>query len=407
MAGGSSAFHDGGAGSCIACHSLHGTDIASTGGPSLLREQDTSSSCLYCHQGTGDSGPTSYHVSTPVNELPLGVPPKQLTPGGDFGWLKKSYTWSPGGESRGEQHGHNIVAADFLYSADGIHAAAPGGSYPADGLSCISCHDPHGRYRRDIGGSISTSVNPIVGSGSLASSPDPGGIGSVGVYRLLGGKGYQPKSVSGAVPFVNDPPAAVAPDDYNRSEATTQTRVAYGAGMSEWCMNCHSDYSVTMHTVVASGSGTSAAHPVGASGLLGTAIADTYNAYVKSGDLTGLSSASYLSLVPFEEGITVITTLKGRARSDDSVLSGPDATTAQVTCLTCHRAHASGWDSATRWNTKSNFIVYGGYYAPAANPEYAQGRTEAEAARAYYDRPVSMFALNQDSLCNKCHNGNY
>jgi hypothetical protein len=89
------------------------------------------------------------------------------------------------------------------------------------------------------------------------------------------------------------------------------------------------------------------------------------------------------------------------------MLTGPDGTTSQVTCLTCHRAHASGWDNATRWNTKTDFIVFGGYYAPAANPEYAQGRTEAEAMRAYYDRPASIFASNQDTLCNKCHNGSY
>jgi hypothetical protein len=162
-----------------------------------------------------------------------------------------------------------------------------------------------------------------------------------------------------------------------------------------------------MHTVVAPGSGESEDHPVGVNGLLGPEIAAVYNSYVKSGDLSGLAATSYLSLVPFEEGTSSLTTLKSHARSDDSQLSGPDPATAQVTCLTCHRAHASGWDSATRWNTKTDFIVYGGSYAPAANPEYAQGRTEAEAARAYYDRPAAAFAPDQESLCNKCHNGTY
>ncbi len=112
MATVSYAFHDGGAGMCVGCHSLHGTDIVSPGGPSLLREQDASSTCLYCHQRSGDSSPTTYHISTPANELPLGAPPKQLTPGGDFGWLKKTYSWTPGPSlpmaySQGERHGHN------------------------------------------------------------------------------------------------------------------------------------------------------------------------------------------------------------------------------------------------------------------------------------------------------------
>jgi len=410
----SAAFHDGGAGSCIACHAVHGSDSAPAGGTALLREQDASSTCLYCHQAAGDAGPNSYHVSTPENELPPGVPPKQRTPGGDFGWLKKTYSWLPGASlpavsSPGERHGHNIVAADFLYAADSTNAAAPGGTYPADSLSCISCHDPHGRYRRDSSGLISTSSAPINGSGSYASSQDPLAGSAVGVYRLLGGQGYLPASVGAGQAFVNGPPAAVAPDDYNRSEATTQTRVAYGSGMSEWCMNCHVDYAVTMHTLVAPGTGTASAenHPVGSNGLLGSGISAVYNAYIKAGDMTGLETSSYLSLVPFEEGSTVYLTLKARARSDDSVLDGPDPITAQVTCLTCHRAHASGWDNATRWNTKSDFIVYGGAYAPETNPEYAQGRTEAEALAAYYDRPAGLFAPNQDSLCNKCHNGDY
>ena len=405
---GSAAFHDGGAGLCVGCHTIHGTDIATIGGPSLLREQDAGSACLFCHQQAGDSGPTDYHVSTPFNELPQGMPPKQLTPGGDFGWLKKTYSWVPGPSlppaySRGERHGHNIVAADFLYDADGAYAAAPGGSYPSGGLSCISCHDPHGKYRRNSDGSISTTWSPITGSGSFASSPEPGVNKAVGVYRLLGGKGYLPKSLTGGFAFVNDPPAAVAPNTYNRSEAATQTRVAYGSGMSEWCRNCHPD----MHTQAYPGN-TNLLHPAGNSAGLGAAKAGNYNAYIKTGDLSGLASTSYLSLVPFEEGTTDYATLKAHAKTDGSWLAGPD-TTAQVMCLTCHRAHASGWDGIMRWNAETGYIVYSGAYAQEGQPEqtYGQGRREAEAVRAYYDMPAANFSPNQDSLCNKCHIGIY
>jgi len=51
----------------------------------LLKGGDSSSTCLNCHEKAGDVGPTSYHVSTPGSEMPFGVPPKQLGPGGDFG----------------------------------------------------------------------------------------------------------------------------------------------------------------------------------------------------------------------------------------------------------------------------------------------------------------------------------
>lgn len=423
------AFHSGGVGDCDGCHSMHNSSggaenvtnraLMTGTGPYLLKANDQSGSCLNCHERAGDIGPTTFHVSTPSTELQPGIPPRQLTPGGDFGWLKKDYTWmsSPTGTvaySEGDRHGHNIVASDFLYLADKTNAQAPGGLsvYPSSGLGCTSCHDPHGKYRRNADGSIATTGRPIASSGSFKSSPDPDAAVSVGAYRMLAGQGYLPKSLTGALAFSYDPPAAVAPDRPNRSEAITQTRVAYGAGMSEWCMNCH----FNMHTSYYPGTA-NLLHPVGATAKLGIIAkstdilyskADNYNRYVRTGDLTGLVDNSFLSLVPYEEGTTDYTVLKSHANADGSWLAGPDRTNAQVMCLSCHRAHASGWDGMTRWNSRTDFIAYNGTYAPSANPEYGQGRTEAEARQAYYDRPASpTFASNQDSLCNKCHNGVY
>jgi predicted CXXCH cytochrome family protein len=402
----SHAFHDGGVGACDACHTIHGPDSQN---PYLLKGQNPSSLCLNCHEHAGDTGPTGAHVSTPGVEIGPGVAPRQLSPGGDFGWLKKTFYWVPGAgqplqSSLGERHGHNIIAPDFLYLPDSTNSSAPGGSYPASDLTCVSCHEPHGGYRRNVDGSITRDGRPISSSGSFAGSPDPNPGLSVGVYRLLGGKAYQPPSVQGSYAFINDPPAAVAPDTSNRSEAVTQTRVAYGAGMSEWCRNCHAN----IHTPAVPG-GTIGSHPVGSSAKFGAAQADYYNAYVRTGDLTGTSATSYLSLVPFEEGTANYAQLKTHAVSDNSYLAGPDAIGSQVMCLTCHRAHASGWDSATRWNARTDQITSGSLYSQEgqAYQPYGQGRTEAEALRAYYDLPSGRFATNQDSLCNKCHGGVY
>ncbi len=411
----SSAFHNGGVGPCEGCHTMHGTfqgvpvNGQSTPQAYLLRSQDSSSVCLYCHEHAGDIGPTTYHISTPDAELLAGAPPKQLTPGGDFAWLKKSYTWIPAiGQlpkySYGDRHGHNIVAGDFYYNADGTNSMAPGGSYPAAGFSCTSCHDPHGRYRRNTDGTISTTGRAIVKSGSFASSPDPGATASVGVYRLLGGQGYQPKTLTGGYAFVYDPPAAVAPDRPNRSEDTTQTRVAYGSGMSEWCNNCHPN----MHTPVYPGR-TNLIHASGNTAKLGVTRMNNYYKYINSGTiLSSPSTTPYLSLVPFEEGTSDYATLKAHAKTDDSYLDGP-STSANVMCLTCHRAHASGWDGITRWNAETDFIVSSGFYSQEAQAyqPYGQGRTETEALRAYYNKPAAKFGLNQDTLCNKCHIGDY
>jgi hypothetical protein len=216
---------------------------------------------------------------------------------------------------------------------------------------------------------------------------------------LLGGIGYYPKSLGSANVFSSNPPVAVAPDLYNRSENVSQTRVAYGAGMSEWCRNCHPN----IHTDMVP---TSLKHPSGSSGgALGASIAGWYDQYVKDGDLSGIENNAYLSLVPFEIGSTDYTTvLKPIATATPA--KGPSLSdgTPQVMCLSCHRAHASGWDGAMRWNSRTTAIVFAGKYSQIGEIQpYGQGRSEVEALAAYYNRPASAFASNQNPLCYKCH----
>ena len=407
------AFHDGGVGECEGCHTMHnsyeGIPQSPTSAPGvtsryLLKGNEQSSVCLNCHQKVGDSGPTSFHVSTAETDMPMGAPPRQLTPGGDFGWLKKTYVWTPtlGGTtqtSSGDSHGHNIAAIDYGYFTDAYRSTSPGGSYPASSLGCTSCHDPHGRYRRLQDGSIRTSGSPIKDSGSLASSPAPDAGNSVGVYRLLGGIGYLPKSLNGLA-FTYDPPAAVAPDTFNRSENVTQTRVAYGASMSDWCRNCHPNIHRDSIT-------TPLKHPSSNDGgqLRRSEISTYYNKYIKDGDLSGTMANSYLSLVPFEVGVTNYDMLKTIVNATPTL--GPETTSDNpvVMCLSCHRAHASGWDRNMRWNNKTTKIVHNGSYSEesSAFQFFGQGRTSLEAQKAYYDIPAGAFAGEQNPLCYKCH----
>ncbi|WP_246014656.1 hypothetical protein [Geomonas oryzae] len=387
-ANGNAAFHNGGTGACDGCHGAP----AGSGLSALQPGTSTSEICLRCHAA---ARPEDCQVATSPAP-PRGVPPASLTPGGDFAYLTKQYYWSEvNGEravSPGERHGHNIVAPAYGYFPDTTLTSSPGGTYPSYALSCVSCHDPHGNYRViDGSGTITDSGNPVTDSGSYGATPSA--TDAVGSYRMLAGSGYGTKGTSHN--FVYDPPIAVAPRDYNRGENSADTRVAYGKGSSEWCLNCHGGMS--------SGKGGAHLHPSGVA--LGDAMARTYNRYVKSGDLSGNESTAFTSLVPFQSGdltdvrqLAAITTSHSGPKADDKVM-----------CLTCHRAHASAFDAITRWNTKGTVLtVNGGYPGTDAvnqgsDPGAAGGKTRAEYRVAMYDRDPSHFARFQRSLCNKCH----
>ncbi len=388
------AFHSGGVAECTGCHMLHDAKSSSA----LLAGTDPSSTCINCHGATGAS---SYHILTPDADMPAGTPPGNRTPGGDFGWLKKTYTWSPRTgtteTSEGDRKGHNVVAVDYGYDADGTNATAPGGDMDATVLGCNSCHDNHGKLRRLSTGDFATTGAPIIASGSYATSVVPAAGQAVGAYRILRGAGSSAGAGGKTFTAIFN---AVVPSTYNRSEAVTPTRVAYGAGISDWCSTCHPD----MHSATS----TKMTHPVNQG--LGTDVAGNYNAYVGSGNMTGTVATSFDTLVPFQmDNTTDFATLAAKAVNNGSVTTGP-ATSDKVMCLSCHRAHASGWDYMLRTNVEGNeFIAVDSLWPGtdststiANQAKYAQGRTVAETTKAYND--VTMhYASYQRVLCNKCH----
>lgn len=394
------AFHSGGVAECGGCHSMH---APKAGGSYLLVGSDPTSTCLTCHMQSGLKTPSSYHVATADADMGVGVPPNQRTPGGDFGWLRKDYTMTIRGTTStefGRTHGHNVVAKDVTgYDADVDNTTSPGGTFVSANMGCDSCHDPHGRLRRKSDGTyassatIGSAADPIIASGSYNNSVIPAAGQAVGAYRLLRGLGdtWKGATFSGVA-------IAVTPSTYNQTEATNQVRTAYGASgtntWGNWCATCHAG----MH------SSGNYVHPVDQN--LGSAIADIYNAYVKSGDLTGSSATSFNSLVPFVENTGDITTLKAHASNTNGYLNGPGSSD-KVACLTCHRAHASGFPEALRWNMEGEFMIYNSQFPGTDTtptvPQFARGRLGVETQAAYYDRPVTAFASYQRVLCNKCH----
>jgi len=410
--GSSFAFHDGGAARCEGCHTMHNSLNNTTfnqgnaakwngtqfqAGPYLLQGDTASEVCLNCH-GVG-TGSSSYHVSTEgvvaTSTIGNGALPNQYTPGGDFSWIKTTVN------SIGGTWGHSIIAPTFGYNQDPRLVTSPGGSFPANQLGCQSCHNPHGSTRRDSAGAQTTpdvtaggTYDPIIASGSTGTIPAAGE--AVGAYRILGGDGYAPRN--SGVTFNANPPYAVAPSSYNRTDTAPggQTRVAYGSGMSEWCGNCHTGLVEDAYVSGVAGH----THPAANAAKLTATIAANYNAYVKTGDLTGTSANSYNNLVPYEEGTTDIATLVGHAGSSNASLAGP-STASNVQCLSCHRVHASAFASMTRYGVDSLVTDEVGAFEPRSGFN-ADGQKAA-----YYGRGDStngaFFGDAQRALCNKCH----
>jgi hypothetical protein len=423
------AFHSGGVAECEGCHSMHNSfegsanvtnrTFAQGTGSYLLKAGDQAGACLNCHNAA-DTGPSSYHISTNGVNAGDSTSPVEMTPGGDFAWLKKTMALVVRGSTNtidGERHGHNIVAADFGYVADGTLTQAPGGTYPAANLACSSCHDPHGRYRRFADNSYATSGLPIFNSGSYNNSADPvTGKFAVGAYRILGGVGYQPKSVTGSYAFTSDPMDVVVASNYNRSEAGSSTPgvgdanvtgIAYGKNVSEWCANCHTGMLQNTFTSGMAG----LRHPAGNGAKLTSAIVGNYNTYLSSGIMTNAAAnKAFSTLAPFATDTQDRSVMKPQAvNGTGNTTPHASATTSDnVVCLSCHRAHATAFESMIRWNYAGNeFMTAADTTTYAALYDSTNGRGTGysiqQQQNAYYGRPATFFGPNARSYCNKCH----
>lgn len=364
------AFHSGGVGQCDGCHSMHGSrdgaPLAQTSASGLLQGADPSSICLNCHAGQGAA-------NSPAVFSPDG---SALTPGGDFYWLTKNFSWF-GGASPGNSHGHNIVALDFGLVQDALRPVAPGGTYPAAVLACTSCHDPHGRSAAGtMGGAL-----PVADSGSYGDLPPSGA--TLGNFRLLGGVNYNGGGQAPGFTFLHDAPIA-AQNPMIRFGESDASHVDYGAGMSEWCANCHpAYYQNQQHNVFA--------HPAGE--VLPSYILTNYNTYLRSGDFSGDSAMAYLQFVPFERGQSTASLL------NPTSTQGPGAS-AKVMCLTCHRAHGSAFRVGGRWDFDASLLVDS---HPAASDAGVLG---SDVLYSYYGRNIAAeFGASQKRFCGKCHAG--
>jgi predicted CXXCH cytochrome family protein len=320
------AFHDAGVAHCNGCHTMHNSQDGALVDP----DSPDGNPFLLVDATPSDVclGCHADHLGAVFFEDVLN--PAPLKGAGNFIFLlEDNLNDGHGGASNpisGDAAGHNVNAPGHGLAADGTLASSPGGNFPASVLGCTSCHDPHG----------------------------------TDAFRMLYGTG---RVVQDFYTFTADSPDAEGLSLFFGSESQG-SHTAYKGGMSAWCGNCHGDFHDNNTQLI---------HPAGSA--IGGTIANTYNLYNGTMDqLGGVQATAYLAEVPFED-----------AANTTSSTAGPSATS-QVSCITCHRAHATSAPDAGRWDFSVTLLHEDGVESGS------------------YQIPDPYGDLNQRSLCNKCHN---
>lgn len=314
--------HDGGVASCDICHVMHEDGTLAGGNNPLLLTENASDTCLACHAD--------------ANGAVLGLDP--LAPPAEYGagkfifLLEDNLNDAADGMMNpipGDAAGHNLHAPGHGLASDGTYVNSPGGTYPAADMGCTSCHDPHGNAN----------------------------------YRFLYGAGQV--QANGYV-FSDPAPTAVGIDLAVGAPESASNHVAYRAGMSRWCGNCHPDYIRSRHSP-----GTFRHHTDKA---MSQGRINVYNSYNGTADPNGgMTATAYLVEVPFEDATMT---------TDSSYGPGSGS---RIACISCHRAHGSSSPRAGRWDFNvttlgEDGVVSGSYPIPNPYPDH-----------------------RQDKLCFKCH----
>ena len=319
-------FHDEGVARCSGCHTMHN----SQNGIAVDTLHPTGNAYLLNKATPSDVclgchavGHGDVFGSDPLN------PPAERGPGNFVFLLEDNLYDGRSGTVPGSAAGHNINAPSKGVGPDATLLTAPGGTFPASAMGCSSCHDPHGNTH----------------------------------YRMLYGAGGVVQD--GIATFANAAPDAEGLG-FSSAAENNSNHIAYKGGFSAWCGNCHGNF----HNEA----GGRLEHPSGEN--LGGTIAGVYGRYNGTAHYnSGSPTTSYLAAVPFEDPANTI-----------SSTAGPSASS-QVSCITCHRAHATSAPDAGRWDFNVTWLSDDGVTShsyPIPNP---------------YGPDVHI----QRSLCNKCH----
>jgi hypothetical protein len=327
------AFHDEGVADCAGCHTMHNSQDGA------LVDADSPTGNAYLLK---DATPSDTCLVCHASYGQMSTDGQTRGPGGDFYWITQTISWSAHGHDYyvyGREHGHNLDSPGYGLSEDLQLTSAPGGTYDSTHMGCNSCHDPHGNENFRL----------LYGIGETAENYP---LGYTFTYAAPNADGNSRRTNIG-----------------DSGEELHGQHTAYISGMGNWCANCHEGFHADYTT--------NFVHPVDEE--IDTDLSNIYNAYVTTGDMTGGYGTAYLPLVPFED-----------AANTTSSTTGTTANSV-VMCLTCHRAHASPYPDAGRWDFGATFL----------NEGHPDPLTEPYVSYYLGDNPLNTD--NQRSLCNKCH----
>ncbi|MBI5576058.1 MAG: hypothetical protein HY896_06800 [Deltaproteobacteria bacterium] len=379
---------------CTDCHTLHNSDGGARisgnklqdGGATdwnpgaggsyreLLKKGDWTDMCLSCHKqgyntsasadlvGVENTGWTAPIVMTLTGAIPAGI----SMPAGDFyqSNLDPKKGHNPAYTKGSASPTSKLMAADTV-----LGNAPPGGTITDGEWSCHSCHGMHSRFSGSYTAwrQIKRKVNGVVVTGNVT---------SFGVETSAGGEtqntAYEPiKSNSRGdiqgTTYVNkrqdgkDLQGADLFVDYSDTNKNV-----YQGGFSSFCSACHGDFHGTEQTEGGTDKTQTAGvwmkHPTNlkmdmtpTSRKYGIT---TYKATVTNAQANNPNPVGYdfrYPLIKADADFAVLSTSASAA--DPATLSGND----RLSCLTCHKAHASSFENMTRWDTNGHaFLPNGG-----------------------------------------------
>lgn len=320
-------------GACADCHVMHASQSGTATTPYgfLL-----TSTCLGCHSGVDNAGGTT----TPLVKTSAGAP-KSLA-GGDYRYITSggdSYGHNPSELGDAENTAAKATPPGWKSSGFDSHGqVGDGGAWDNTKLSCSGVWGCHGLHTSaGVNGSHHNNLNSGADGVATGDADNPGKG-----YRFLNEiKGFE----DGVYEYNLSDPTVAGSHNIYYSEARAADAVSDTQTISYFCAECHG--------IFHSGAGTE--------GVGNASFATPWIRHPVDMAMPTTADSEYEHYDTYRVDAPV-----GSSSLADNAMTVTNAADRIVMCLSCHRAHASAYPSALRWDptlTKSGESNTNGCFA--------------------------------------------